>query len=155
MCITLVKVIKTRLNVSTLKSTTSLQLWESGWNFSLWFHSDAFPWFNEPVMSEHDWNSSQAQQLCTVTSTSCFLNSLFLLLFLFCVFLVGGTNESDHSESPSVRKCLRKTRGELLLREYEVQFIMLHDFIFSQSNIELIKPTDQWVYPHKNVILTI
>ncbi|KAG7222398.1 hypothetical protein INR49_016353, partial [Caranx melampygus] len=31
----------------------------------------------------------------------------------------GGTNDSDHSESPSMRKCLRKTRGELLLREYE------------------------------------
>ncbi|KAG8001308.1 hypothetical protein GBF38_006915 [Nibea albiflora] len=31
----------------------------------------------------------------------------------------GGTNESDHSDSPSTRKCLRKTRGELLLREYE------------------------------------
>ncbi|XP_061671091.1 ORC ubiquitin ligase 1 [Syngnathoides biaculeatus] len=36
-----------------------------------------------------------------------------------CREILGGTNESDHTESPSVRKCLRKTRGELLLREYE------------------------------------
>uniref|UniRef100_UPI0037E70F21 ORC ubiquitin ligase 1 n=1 Tax=Semicossyphus pulcher TaxID=241346 RepID=UPI0037E70F21 len=36
-----------------------------------------------------------------------------------CREIIGGTNESDHSDSPSVRKCLRKTRGELLLREYE------------------------------------
>ncbi|XP_061891792.1 ORC ubiquitin ligase 1-like [Entelurus aequoreus] len=34
-----------------------------------------------------------------------------------CREIIGGTN--DHTESPSVRKCLRKTRGELLLREYE------------------------------------
>ncbi|XP_029001080.1 ORC ubiquitin ligase 1 isoform X2 [Betta splendens] len=36
-----------------------------------------------------------------------------------CREIIGGTNESDHSESASTRKCLRKTRGELLLREYE------------------------------------
>ncbi|XP_076594268.1 uncharacterized protein obi1 [Chaetodon auriga] len=36
-----------------------------------------------------------------------------------CREIIGGTNESDHSDSPSTRKCLRKTRGELLLREYE------------------------------------
>ncbi|XP_076011999.1 ORC ubiquitin ligase 1 [Genypterus blacodes] len=36
-----------------------------------------------------------------------------------CREIIGGTNESEHSESPSTRKCLRKTRGELLLREYE------------------------------------
>ncbi|XP_040894090.1 ORC ubiquitin ligase 1 [Toxotes jaculatrix] len=36
-----------------------------------------------------------------------------------CREIIGGTNESDHIESPSMRKCLRKTRGELLLREYE------------------------------------
>ncbi|XP_051918632.1 ORC ubiquitin ligase 1 [Hippocampus zosterae] len=36
-----------------------------------------------------------------------------------CREIIGGTNESEHTESPSVRKCLRKTRGELLLREYE------------------------------------
>ncbi|XP_029945444.1 RING finger protein 219 [Salarias fasciatus] len=33
--------------------------------------------------------------------------------------IIGGSNDSDHSDDPSVRKCLRKTRGELLLREYE------------------------------------
>nr|XP_019935826.1 PREDICTED: RING finger protein 219 [Paralichthys olivaceus] len=38
-----------------------------------------------------------------------------------CREIIGGTNESDHSDSPSMRKCLRKTRGELLLREYEVE----------------------------------
>ncbi|MED6241386.1 hypothetical protein ATANTOWER_012361 [Ataeniobius toweri] len=36
-----------------------------------------------------------------------------------CRDIIGGTNEGDYSESPSMRKCLRKTRGELLLREYE------------------------------------
>ncbi|KAM4744559.1 ORC ubiquitin ligase 1 isoform 2-T2 [Anableps anableps] len=36
-----------------------------------------------------------------------------------CREIIGGTNEGDYSESPSMRKCLRKTRGELLLREYE------------------------------------
>ncbi|XP_072236902.1 ORC ubiquitin ligase 1 [Leuresthes tenuis] len=36
-----------------------------------------------------------------------------------CREIIGGTNESDHSDNPSMRKCLRKTRGELLFREYE------------------------------------
>uniref|UniRef100_A0A3B3YTY2 RING-type domain-containing protein n=1 Tax=Poecilia mexicana TaxID=48701 RepID=A0A3B3YTY2_9TELE len=36
-----------------------------------------------------------------------------------CREIIGGTNDGDYSESPSTRKCLRKTRGELLLREYE------------------------------------
>ncbi|XP_075933995.1 uncharacterized protein obi1 isoform X2 [Anarhichas minor] len=36
-----------------------------------------------------------------------------------CREIIGGTNESDHHDSLSMRKCLRKTRGELLLREYE------------------------------------
>ncbi|XP_041849329.1 ORC ubiquitin ligase 1 [Melanotaenia boesemani] len=36
-----------------------------------------------------------------------------------CRKIIGGTNEGDHSDSPSMRKCLRKTRGELLFREYE------------------------------------
>lgn len=51
----------------------------------------------------------------------------FFLLNLFicnCIHVfTGGTNESDHSDSPSMRKCLRKTRGELLLREYEVRHV--------------------------------
>lgn len=37
-----------------------------------------------------------------------------------CVSVAGGTNDSDHSDSASMKKCLRKTRGELLFREYEV-----------------------------------
>lgn len=36
-----------------------------------------------------------------------------------CREIIGGTNESDHKESPSTRKCLRKTRVELVFREYE------------------------------------
>uniref|UniRef100_A0A1A7WVK8 Ring finger protein 219 n=2 Tax=Iconisemion striatum TaxID=60296 RepID=A0A1A7WVK8_9TELE len=36
-----------------------------------------------------------------------------------CREIIGGTNEGDFTESSSMRKCLRKTRGELLLREYE------------------------------------
>eukprot|EP00063_Salmo_salar_P064501 XP_014039336.1 PREDICTED: RING finger protein 219-like [Salmo salar] len=36
-----------------------------------------------------------------------------------CRQIIGGTNESESNESYSVKKHLRKTRGELLLREYE------------------------------------
>ncbi|KAL1021646.1 hypothetical protein UPYG_G00016100 [Umbra pygmaea] len=36
-----------------------------------------------------------------------------------CREIIGGTNESESNESHSVNKRLRKTRGELLLREYE------------------------------------
>ncbi|XP_038839517.1 ORC ubiquitin ligase 1-like [Salvelinus namaycush] len=36
-----------------------------------------------------------------------------------CREIIGGTNESESNESYSVKKHLRKTRGELLLREYE------------------------------------
>ncbi|KAF4078877.1 hypothetical protein AMELA_G00186550 [Ameiurus melas] len=36
-----------------------------------------------------------------------------------CREIIGATNESESRESHSVRKHLRKTRGELLLREYE------------------------------------
>ncbi|KAM4593308.1 ORC ubiquitin ligase 1 [Odontesthes bonariensis] len=36
-----------------------------------------------------------------------------------CREIIGGTNEGDHSDNPSMRKCYRKTRGELLFREYE------------------------------------
>ncbi len=45
------------------------------------------------------------------------MSSLSLYL---CFSVIGGTNESDHNDSPSMKRCLRKTRGELLLREYEV-----------------------------------
>ncbi|XP_071371863.1 ORC ubiquitin ligase 1 [Centroberyx affinis] len=43
-----------------------------------------------------------------------------------CREIIGGTNESEHSESHSMKKCLRKTRGELLLREYEDEIEGLH-----------------------------
>uniref|UniRef100_A0A8C6SG98 RING-type domain-containing protein n=1 Tax=Neogobius melanostomus TaxID=47308 RepID=A0A8C6SG98_9GOBI len=36
-----------------------------------------------------------------------------------CREIIGGTNEGDHKEKPSTKKCLRKTRVELLFREYE------------------------------------
>ncbi|XP_036837945.1 ORC ubiquitin ligase 1 [Oncorhynchus mykiss] len=36
-----------------------------------------------------------------------------------CREIIGGTNESESNESYSVKKHLRKTRAELLLREYE------------------------------------
>ncbi|XP_057694632.1 ORC ubiquitin ligase 1 [Corythoichthys intestinalis] len=36
-----------------------------------------------------------------------------------CRELIGGTNDTDHIESPAMRKRLRKTRGDLLLRDYE------------------------------------
>lgn len=36
--------------------------------------------------------------------------------------LAGGTNENYNNDDPSIKKGLRKTRGELLLQEYEVGF---------------------------------
>ncbi|KAJ8367344.1 hypothetical protein AAFF_G00320670, partial [Aldrovandia affinis] len=36
-----------------------------------------------------------------------------------CRKIIGGTNESESKESRSVKRHLRKTRAELLLREYE------------------------------------
>lgn len=54
----------------------------------------------------------------------CFVVYCVNHLLYLCACVTGGTNEGDHSDSPSVRKCLRKTRGELLLREYEV--LVLH-----------------------------
>lgn len=50
-------------------------------------------------------------------------NWLYLIYVFFLKLMhlfAGGTNEGDHSDSSSMRKCLRKTRGELLFREYEV-----------------------------------
>lgn len=38
-----------------------------------------------------------------------------------CVFVISGaTADSESSESCSVKRRLRRTRGELLFREYEV-----------------------------------
>ncbi|XP_053353774.1 ORC ubiquitin ligase 1 [Clarias gariepinus] len=42
-----------------------------------------------------------------------------------CREIIGATNESKSSESHSVRKHLRMTRGELLLREYEDELEVL------------------------------
>lgn len=68
------------------------------------------------------------------------------------MFLLGGTNESDHSDSPSMRKCLRKTRGELLLREYEVWVhpaIYFHMFFHSNNEqVDVLEQTYQRVYHH-------
>lgn len=50
----------------------------------------------------------------------CFVVYCVNHLLYLCACVTGGTNEGDHSDSPSVRKGLRKTRGELILREYEV-----------------------------------
>ncbi|TNM90947.1 hypothetical protein fugu_003236 [Takifugu bimaculatus] len=36
-----------------------------------------------------------------------------------CREIIGGTNENYNSDDPSIKQCLRKTRGELLLQEYE------------------------------------
>ncbi|KAK7913172.1 hypothetical protein WMY93_013383 [Mugilogobius chulae] len=36
-----------------------------------------------------------------------------------CREIIGGTSDGDHKENTSTRKCLRKTRVELLFREYE------------------------------------
>ncbi|XP_034385228.1 ORC ubiquitin ligase 1 isoform X2 [Cyclopterus lumpus] len=50
-----------------------------------------------------------------------------------CREIIGGTNESDHHDSPSTRKCLRKTRGELLLREYEEE---IEGFIMENEDLK-------------------
>lgn len=47
-----------------------------------------------------------------------FVNHYYFLV------LAGGTNESYNSDDPSIKQCLRKTRGELLLQEYEVSSSM-------------------------------
>lgn len=60
----------------------------------------------------------KSQLILLGTLLKCVLWSIVLIIYCACV--TGGTNEGDHSDSPSVRKCLRKTRGELILREYEV-----------------------------------
>lgn len=48
------------------------------------------------------------------------VNLLNTIVFLGFFVLPGGTNEKYNSDDPSIKKCLRKTRGELLLQEYEV-----------------------------------
>lgn len=42
--------------------------------------------------------------------------------YYYFLVLAGGTNENYNNDDPSMKKCLRKTRGELLLQEYEVGF---------------------------------
>lgn len=42
--------------------------------------------------------------------------------YYYFLVLAGGTNENYNNDDPSIKKCLRKTRGELLLQEYEVGF---------------------------------
>lgn len=44
-----------------------------------------------------------------------------MLVFLSSSAALGGTSESDPIFSPTVRKHLRKTRLELLHKEYEVR----------------------------------
>lgn len=84
--------------------------------------------------------------------------SVYLVLYS-CIAFTGGTNESDHSDSPSMRKCLRKTRGELLLREYEVwvhhamHFYMFHMLfhMLIHKQVDALEQTYQGVYHPKNV----
>lgn len=45
--------------------------------------------------------------------------------YYYFLVLAGGTNETYNNNDPSMKKCLRKTRGELLLQEYEVGFTWL------------------------------
>lgn len=49
-----------------------------------------------------------------------------ILFHYYFLVLAGGTNESYNSDDPSIKQCLRKTRGELLLQEYEVSSSMCH-----------------------------
>lgn len=44
-----------------------------------------------------------------------------MLVFISSYAALGGTSESDPVFSPTVRKHLRKTRLELLHKEYEVR----------------------------------
>lgn len=62
--------------------------------------------------------------------------------------IIGGSNESDHSDSPSIRKCLRKTRGELLLREYEEEIEKL------MSENEELKTKNQSLEAQKKAVLS-
>lgn len=49
--------------------------------------------------------------------------SLSLSLYVRVYVLTGATADCESSESNSVKRRLRKTRGELLLREYEVLLV--------------------------------
>ncbi|KAM8893519.1 ORC ubiquitin ligase 1 [Spinachia spinachia] len=51
-----------------------------------------------------------------------------------CREIIGGTNESDQQDSLTMRKCLRKTRGELLLREYEEE---IEGFIRENDDLKI------------------
>ncbi|CAN9507218.1 unnamed protein product [Ophioblennius macclurei] len=53
--------------------------------------------------------------------------------------IIGGSNEGDHSDNPSIRKCLRKTRGELLFREYEeeIEKLMSENEELKTKNLSL------------------
>lgn len=53
----------------------------------------------------------------------------------YFLLLAGGTNENYNNNDPSIKKCLRKTRGELLLQEYEVGFSWCYIFMFSSTNL--------------------
>ncbi|XP_028257599.1 RING finger protein 219 [Parambassis ranga] len=56
-----------------------------------------------------------------------------------CREIIGGTNESDQSDNPAMRKCLRKTRGELLLQEYEeeIEGLMRENAELKAKNLNL------------------
>lgn len=55
-----------------------------------------------------------------VLGKMCVIKYLFLSLCVCVFMLTGATTDSESNESCSVKRRLRKTRGELLLREYEV-----------------------------------
>lgn len=62
---------------------------------------------------------STASWIARIELTGKKKNNISCLFFSFCAAL-GGTSESDPIFSPTVRKHLRKTRLELLHKEYEV-----------------------------------
>ncbi len=58
-----------------------------------------------------------------------------------CVYMfTGATTDCESSESDSVKRRLRKTRGELLLREYEVLLVKHPMKWFDEHNFLLIFP---------------
>lgn len=67
--------------------------------------------------------------------------------YYYFLVLAGGTNENYNNDDPSMKKCLRKTRGELLLQEYEVGFQLPLYFTFPSTNMRfMLVRVCKWLY---------
>ncbi len=63
-------------------------------------------------------------------------DDVWLNVYMF----TGATTDCESSESDAVKRRLRKTRGELLLREYEVLLVKHPMKWFDEHDVLLIFP---------------